>query len=163
MHLVANPLVLDHTEDGSTSRSARQPLGPSSLPFPPSLKAYPVLIAASCAHSQAWKMVIFLMGPGAPSSRMPSHGFRWMLGTPPASRALSHRAGTPSGGEAGQLQAREIMGRLRRTGVGGLGATHDLCPPFLPDMTGSLHTKSSSAMTVGPGGGVRIAAAGWMR
>lgn len=77
---------------------------------------------------QAWRMAIYMMEPGVLRSRTLIRGFRWTLGTPPASRVLSHRAGTLSGG-----------------------------------MTGSHHTRSSLAMTVGPGGEVGTTAVGWMR
>lgn len=47
--------------------------------------------------------------------------------------------------------------------MGVLRATDDLFPPLLLGTTGSPHTRSSSAMTVGSGGGVGTAAVGWMR
>lgn len=47
--------------------------------------------------------------------------------------------------------------------MGVLRATDVLFPHLLPGMTGSPHIRSSSAMTVGPGGGVGTAAVGWTR
>lgn len=70
-----------------------------------------------------------MTGPGVLRSRILSHGFRWMLGTPPASQALSHRAGTLSGGEAGQPSPGS-MDRIRRVVVGVLGSP--IISPLLP-------------------------------